>query len=78
MPETREDVLREAVDFLLLDIPPEQIVERMTPEQRLEGLPIQQRLEGITPRQRLVGLTPEELDELRRLLDNPKSTGSEG
>ena len=61
MPYTREEVVREAKEFL----------RREAIQVMLEEMPIEKRLEGITPEQRLQGMTPEEREHLRRLLDAP-------
>ncbi len=75
MPVTREEFLREAVEYMwhhpspeLLaaglsteGLTPEQIWDRIPPEVRLRGISPEQRLQGISPEQVLQVITPEHI-----------------
>lgn len=52
MSEELKEFVRQSIDNLLRELPP---------EKRLEGLPAEERVKGLSPEERLAGLTPEEL-----------------
>ncbi len=52
---------------------PEERLEGISAEERLQSLSPDERLKGLSPEERLQGLTPEQLEQLRRLLQQPPS-----
>jgi hypothetical protein len=61
MPGIPREFVREAIEEILKDMPPEELRQRLSPEQRIEGLSAEERLKGLPAEERLKGLSPEEL-----------------
>jgi len=55
-----QDMLEQAMEEYLANLPLEKKLAGLTPEQRLSGLAPEQRLSGLAPEQRLSGLAPEQ------------------
>ena len=77
MPDVMQEFVRETIDLILKETPPEKLLEYLSVKQRLEGLPAEKRLEGIPPEKRLEGLSKEELLQLQEVLTRRlKTNGS--
>src|SRR5262245_42608079 len=77
MSEKLKEFVRESLDKLFANMPPQERLKGLSPEERLEGLSVEERLKGLSAEEVLRALPPETLEALARQLrangSDPKS-----